>query len=78
MHAGGGPCSERCEEGVKAAVDELLQGGVELGDVEVVAEGAPASGVEGLQEGDIDGEGVVDGIILEIGGFDARYVVVMA
>ena len=30
----------KCEEGVKAAVDELLQGGVELGDVEVVAEGA--------------------------------------
>ena len=67
-----------CEDGVEAAVDELLQGGVELGDVEVVAEGAPSSGVEGFQVGDIDGEGVVDGIILEIGGFDARYVVVMA
>ena len=31
-----------------------------------------------MQECDVDGEGVVDGIILEIGGFDARYVVVMA
>ena len=59
-----------------ASINGFLYGLWRRFDVEICLQGLPAEGVGGLKEDDVEGEGVIDGEVLDEGGFDAGGVLV--